>query len=414
MTNIDPAFLRGLTRPRLARSTASRRDVLRLMGAAGAGLALSACGVKGQGGKEKVTQTDVQKYWAGKAQTGKLDWANWPGYMEDDHSTIKAFEKATGIKVDYKEVIQEMGPWFGKIQAPLAAGQSIGFDLMVMTNGIQLEQARQLGYLAPLDQSRLKNFQANAGATFKNPSYDPGNAFTVPYESGITGIAYNTKYVKEEITSIAQLFDPKYKGRVGMMGDSQELGNFGMFLLGIDPEKSTQADWEKAAAKLREQRDKGIVRKYYNQDYVDAVSKGDVWMTMAWSGDVYSMTSPDVRFAIPKEGGTIWTDNMCIPKTASSPVDAITLMDWLYVPENNAPLTEFVNYITPVPGVKQVVAADAAKATGQEKKDLTRLSTSPLVFPTDADMQRLRHYRRLTQAEETQYQKIFEPIAKGS
>ncbi|WP_433139630.1 polyamine ABC transporter substrate-binding protein [Actinomadura nitritigenes] len=414
MTNIDPAFLRGLTRPRLARSAASRRDVLRLMGAAGAGLALSACGVKGQGGKEKVTQTDVQKYWAGKAKTGKLSWANWPGYMEDDHSTIKAFEKATGIKVDYKEVIQEMGPWFGKIQAPLAAGQSIGFDLMVMTNGIQLEQARQLGYLAPLDQSRLKNFQANAGPTFKNPSYDPGNAFTVPYESGVTGIAYNTKYVKEEITSIAQLFDPKYKGRVGMMGDSQELGNFGMFLLGIDPEKSTQADWEKAAAKLREQRDKGIVRKYYNQDYVDAVSKGDVWMTMAWSGDVYSMTSPDVRFAIPKEGGTIWTDNMCIPKTAGSPVDAITLMDWLYVPENNAPLTEFVNYITPVPGVKQVVAADAAKATGQEKKDLTRLSTSPLVFPSEADMQRLRRYRRLTQAEETRYQKIFEPIAKGS
>jgi spermidine/putrescine transport system substrate-binding protein len=414
VTNIDPAFLRGLTRPRLARSSASRRDVLRLMGAAGAGLALSACGVKGQGGKEKVTQTEVQKYWAGKTGTGKLSWANWPGYMEDDHSTIKAFEKATGIKVDYKEVIQEMGPWFGKIQAPLAAGQSIGFDLMVMTNGIQLEQARQLGYLAPLDQSRLKNFQANAGPTFKNPSYDPGNAFTVPYESGITGIAYNTKYVKEEITSIAQLFDPKYKGRVGMMGDSQELGNFGMFLLGIDPEKSTQADWEKAAAKLREQRDKGIVRKYYNQDYVDAVSKGDVWMTMAWSGDVYSMTSPDVRFAIPKEGGTIWTDNMCIPKTAGNPVDAITLMDWLYVPANNAPLTEFVNYITPVPGVKQIVAADAAKATGQEKKDLTRLSTSPLVFPSEADMQRLRRYRRLTQAEETRYQKIFEPIAKGS
>ncbi|MFD0691287.1 polyamine ABC transporter substrate-binding protein [Actinomadura fibrosa] len=414
MTHIDPALLRGLTRPRLARSDASRRDVLRLMGAAGAGLALSACGVKGQGGKANVDQSDVQKYWAGKAKTGKLNWANWPGYMQDDHATIKAFEKATGIKVTYKEVIQESGPWFGKIQAPLAAGQSIGFDLMVMTNGIQLEKCRQLGYLAPLDPSRLKNFAANAGAGFKNPSYDPGNAFTIPYESGITGIAYNTKYVKDEITSIAQLFDPKYKGKVGMMGDSQELGNFGMFLLGIDPEKSTPADWEKAAAKLREQRDKGIVRKYYTQDYVDAVSKGDVWMTMAWSGDVYSLTSPDVKFVVPREGGTIWTDNMCIPKTAENPVDALTLMDWLYVPANNAPLTEFVNYITPVPGTQQIIAAEAAKATGDEKKELTRLSTSPLVYPSPADMARLRHYRRLTQAEETQYQKIFEPIAKGS
>ncbi|WP_243726094.1 polyamine ABC transporter substrate-binding protein [Actinomadura rubrisoli] len=411
MSHIDPAFLRGLTRPR---SVPARRDFLRLMGVAGGGLALAACGVEGQGGKAKVSQTDVQKYWAGKARTGKLSWANWPGYMQDDHATIKAFEKATGTKVTYKEVIQETGPWFGKIQAPLAAGQSIGFDLMVMTNGIQLEKCRQLGYLAPLDLARLKNFAANAGPGFKNPSYDPGNAFTIPYESGITGIAYNTKYVKDEITSIAQLFDPGYKGKVGMMGDSQELGNFGMFLLGIDPEKSTPADWERAAAKLREQRDKGIVRKYYSQDYVDAVSKGDVWMTMAWSGDVYSLTSPDVKFVVPKEGGTLWTDNMCIPRTAQNPVDALTLMDWLYVPANNAPLTEFVNYITPVPGTKQIIAADAAKATGEDKKDLTRLSTSPLVFPSETDLARLRHYRRLSQAEETRYQKIFEPIAKGS
>lgn len=417
MSQFDPAFLRGLTRPRLARSDAggpARRDVLRLMGAAGAGLALSACGVKGQGGKEKVSQSDVEKYWAGKTGSGRLNWANWPGYMQDDRETIKAFEKETGVKVTYKEVIQEMAPWFGKIQAPLAAGQSIGFDLMVMTNGIQLEQCRQLGYLAPLDLSKLPNFQANAGPSFKNPSYDPGNAFTVPYESGVTGIAYNTKYVKEEITSIAQLFDPKYKGKVGMMGDSQELGNFGMFLLGIDPEKSTKADWEKAAAKLREQRDKGIVRKYYSQDYVDAVSKGDVWMTMAWSGDVYSLTSPDVKFVVPREGGTIWTDNLCVPKTAENPVDALTLMNWLYVPENNAPLTEFINYMPPIPATQKLIAQKAEQAGGADKKDLTRLSTSPLVFPSQADLARLRHYRRLTQAEETEYQKIFEPISKGS
>ncbi|TDC08458.1 spermidine/putrescine ABC transporter substrate-binding protein [Actinomadura bangladeshensis] len=398
----------------MARSSFARRDVLRMMGAAGAGLALSACGVQGQGGKEKVSQTDVQKYWAGKAKNGRLNWANWPGYMQDDRETIKAFEKETGIQVTYKEVIQEMGPWFGKIQAPLSAGQSIGFDLMIMTNGIQLEQARQLGYLAPLDLAKLPNFEKNAGQAFKDPSYDPGNAHTIPYESGVTGIAYNTKYVDEEITSIAQLFDAKYKGKVGMMGDSQELGNFGMFLLGIDPEKSTKADWEKAAAKLREQRDKGIVRKYYSQDYVDAVSKGDVWMTMAWSGDVYSLTSPDVKFVVPKEGGTIWTDNMCIPKTAENPVDALTLMDWLYVPENNAPLTEFINYMPPIPSTQEILKQKAAKASGDEKKDLARLSTSPLIFPSEADLARLRHYRRLTQAEEQEYQKIFEPIAKGS
>ncbi|ACY98933.1 MULTISPECIES: polyamine ABC transporter substrate-binding protein [Thermomonospora] len=408
----DPAFLRGLTRPRLRGPVTGRRDVLRLLGATGAGLALAACGVEGQGGKQNVTQSDVQKYWEGKTKNGVLNWANWPGYMEEDRATLKAFTKATGIKVNYQEVIQENAEWFGKIEAPLRAGQSIDFDLMVMTNGLQLEKLRQLGYLAPLDHSKLPNFAENAGESFKNPSYDPGNTFTVPFMAGITGIAYNTKYVKEEITSIASLWDPKYKGKIGMMADSQELGNFGMFAIGVDPEKSTPDDWRKAAAKLREQKD--LVRKYYNQDYADAIAKGDVWITMAWSGDVYSLGLEDVKFVVPEEGGTLWTDNMCIPKTAANPVDAIMLMDWLYDPRANAGLTEYINYITPVPAVQEIVKQDAAKAKGEKKADLERLASSPLVFPTERDLAKLRRYRVLTTAEESEYQKIFTPIAQGA
>ncbi|WP_019634857.1 polyamine ABC transporter substrate-binding protein [Actinomadura atramentaria] len=371
-------------------------------------MAASACGVKGRG---KAPDAD---FWRGKRAAGKLSWANWPGYMQDDQATIKAFERDSGVRVTYREVIEETGPWFGKIQAPLAAHQSIGFDLMVLTNGIQLEKCRRLGYLAPLDHARLPNFEKYAGPGFKNPSFDPGNAFTVPYESGVTGIAYNTRYVKEEITSIAQLFDPKYKGRVGMMSDSQELGSFGVFAVGADPEKSTPDDWRRAAAKLRRQRDDGIVRKYYEQDYVDAVSKGEVWLTMAWSGDVYTMAGPDVAFVVPEEGGTSWTDNLCIPSTAEHPVDALTLMDWLYVPEHNAPLTEFVNYITPVPDTRRIIRADAQKASGKKAKELTRLADSPLVFPNADELARLRRYRRLTQDEEPVYQRAFEPIPRGA
>jgi len=403
MNEINPLMMRGLTQ---------RRDFLKLLGIGGIGLAAAACGVEGQGGKEKVAQSDVEKYWAGKAKAGQLDWASWVGYIEDDRATLKAFTKDTGIKVNYKEVINENAEWFGKIDAPLRANQSIGFDLMIMSNGIQLEQCRQLGYLAPLDHSKLPNFAANAGPGFKNPSYDPNNAFTIPYVSGITGIAYNTKYVKEPITKWADLFNPKYKGKIGMMADTQELGNVGMFLVGVDPEKSTPADWEKAAAKLKEQLP--LVRKYYTQDYIEAVTKGDVWITMAWSGDAYSLAGPEVKFVVPEEGGTIWTDNLCIPKTAAHPVDALEMINWLYDPVNNAPLTEFINYITPVPATKPLIEADAAKAKGEDKETLEALATSPLVFPTDADMAKLRTYRTLTQAEKEQYQKIFTPIPQGS
>ncbi|WP_308287246.1 polyamine ABC transporter substrate-binding protein [Actinomadura parmotrematis] len=405
MDRYDPALRRGLT---------SRRNVLRLMGASAAALAASACSIPGQGGRGDLTQAQIDAFWKGRTGKGSLNWANWPGYMQDDHASIKAFTKDTGVEVNYKEVIQEASDWFGKVQAPLAAGQSIGFDLMVVTNGIQTSKMIELGYLAPLDHSRLPNFDKYAAAKYKDPAFDPGNTYTIPYESGITGIAYNTKYVKEEIDSIAQLFDPKYKGKVGMMGDSQELGNFGLFAIGVDPEKSTPKDWASAARKLREQRDSRIVRKYYDQGYIDAVAKGDVWLTMAWSGDVYSLANDDVKFVVPKEGGTLWTDLMMIPKPAGNPVDALTLMNWLYEPAHNAPLTEFINYITPVPATRQYVLADAAKATGDDKADLERLASSPLVFPSEADMARLRNFRVLSQQEEPQYQKVFTPIVQGS
>ncbi|GAA2726410.1 spermidine/putrescine ABC transporter substrate-binding protein [Actinocorallia aurantiaca] len=403
MNERNPLLQRGLTH---------RRDFLRLMGVGGLGLAAAACGVSGQGGQQNVTKSQVEEFWAGKTRNGRLDWANWVGYIEDDRATLKNFTKATGIEVEYKEVINENGEWFGKINEPLRAGQSIDFDLMVMTNGIQLEQCRQLGYLAPLDHAKLPNFAANAGASFKNPTYDPDNTFTVPFMSGITGIAYNTKYVKEPITKWADLLNPKYKGKIGMMADSQELGNVGMFLTGVDPEKSTPADWEKAAAKLREQRP--LLRKYYNQDYIEAVTKGDVWMTMAWSGDAYSLAGPEVKFVIPEEGGTIWTDNLCIPKTAENPVDALEMINYLYDPQVNAPLTEFITYITPVPGTKDVLRKKADAASGEDKEELESFLTSPLVYPSEQDLARLRRFRTLSQEEKEQYQQIFTPIPQGS
>ncbi|MEO5878415.1 MAG: spermidine/putrescine ABC transporter substrate-binding protein [Streptosporangiaceae bacterium] len=388
-----------------------RRDFLRLLGAAGL-LATGACSIPGQGGRGRVTQAAIDAYWKDRVQNGSLSWANWPGYMQDDHFTIKQFEKQTGIRVSYKEAIQEAGDWFGKVQAPLAAKQSIGFDLMVVTNGIQLTKMIELGYLAPLDHKQLPNFEKYAGKNFQNPSYDPGNAFTIPYESGVTGIAVNTKFVKEPITSLKSLWDPRYSGKIGMMADTQELANFGLFAIGVDPEKSTPEDWKRAADKLREQRP--LVRKYYDQNYVDAIAKGDVYLTQAWSGDVFSIPNPDVKFVVPVEGGTIWTDNMCLPSTASNPVDALKLMDWLYDPVNNAPLTEYINYVTPVPGAKEIILADAAKATGEEKEELQNVADSPLVFPTAADLAKLRNYRSLTQAEETVFQKTFQPIPQGS
>ncbi|MEU1387124.1 MULTISPECIES: spermidine/putrescine ABC transporter substrate-binding protein [unclassified Nonomuraea] len=397
-----------MTQPR------TRRDFFRVTGLSAAGLALAACGVQGQ--KAAPPKADaVQDYWSKQSKHGKLVFANWPEYMPEDQAPLKKFTETTGISVEYKEVIQENAEFFGKADPVLRAGQSLGYDIIVMTNGVQLQHMVELGYIVPLDHSRMPNFLANAGDKYKERAYDPGNQYTMPYSSGVTGIAYNTKYVKDDITSIEALFDPKYKGRVGMMADAQEIGNFGMFALGVDPEKSTEADWKKAGEKLKQQRDAGIVRKYYDQSYIDAVSKGDVWLTMAWSGDIFQrqLAGEPVKFVVPAEGGTIWTDNMLIPKGAANPVDALTLMDYLYQPAVAAELDEFIQFVTPVPAVQDLMREKAKTAKGEDKKALEDMVDSALMFPSEADYAKLRTYTKLTTQQEQVFNSIFQSITQA-
>jgi spermidine/putrescine transport system substrate-binding protein len=412
--SVDPALFRGLTQRRF-----DRRDALRMGGVSALAMALAACGVKGTGTtKASAAAPDaVAKFWAGKTGTKKLNFANWPLYMDPKHPELKKFTAQTGITVNYQEVIQEMGPWFAKVQPQLAAHQSIGYDLMVITNGIQFKQFVDSGFLAPLDHSKLPNFAANAAASYSNEAFDRGNVYSVPWTSGITGIAYDPAKIKRPITKLADLWDPAFKGKVGMFSDTQELGNFGMMVLGIDPAKSTADDWKKAAAKLKEQKSTGVLRNYYDQSYIDALGKGEVWITQAWSGDVFQKNVSDgtnFKFVIPAEGGTIWTDNFAIPVTAANPVDALTLIDFFYQTDIAASLAEYINYVCPVPSAQDQIKADAAKATGDTKTSLTALADSPLVFPVEADYAKLHYYRDFpTVAEQQEYQKTFEPIVLG-
>jgi spermidine/putrescine transport system substrate-binding protein len=408
---LDPALLRGLTQRRL-----NRRDALRISGLSAAAMALAACGVKGQGqaAPSSVDPGAVAKYWAGKVKNGKVDMASWPLYMDPEKPELKAFTQETGIQVNYQEVIEEMGPWFAKVQPQLSAGQPIGYDIMVITNGVQFKQFVQSNFLAPLDPTKLPNFTANAAPSYKTEAFDPGNVYSIPWQSGITGIAYDPARITRPITKLADMWDPAFKGKVGMFNDPAELGNFGMMVLGIDPEKSTPEDWQRAADKLKEQKDAGIVRKYYDQSYIDALGSGEVWMTQAWSGDVFQKNVSDgknFKFVIPEEGGTIWTDNMTIPVTAQNPVDAIMLMDYFYKTDVAATLAEYINYITPVPAAQAIIKQHASEASGEDKDYLTAVADSPMVFPTAADYAKLSYYRDFANAADQQkYQSTFEPI----
>ena len=414
--NLDPALWRGLTQRRLG-----RRALLRGAGLLGAAAALGACGVQGTSKKQAATPDSLASFWSRQTKAGLLNFANWPLYIDvekvngkDTHPTLDQFTKQTGIKVNYKEVIEDNDSFLGKILPSLRAGQDTGWDLMVITNGPPLARLMRGNYLIPLDHAKLPNFAANAGSAFKNPSYDPGNRYTLAWQAGLTGIAYNPKLTKRPITSFNDLFDPAFKGRVGMFGDSLDLPNFAMVGLGINPEKSTPDDWRRTAAKLKEQRDQGLVRKYLdNSGEAEALSKGEVWLSMAYSGDIYQLQqsgSPDLRFVVPREGAVLWNDNMCIPAHAKHPLDALTYMDYVYRPEVAGKLAESINYITPVPAAKQQIEKDAAAASGDDKASLQALASSELIFPTQADFAKVHRYRELTPDEERTWDGIFQPI----
>jgi spermidine/putrescine transport system substrate-binding protein len=398
-----------------------RRDLLRYAGM-GAGLAtLAACGVSGEGKKQATGSSldkQIKDFWTGKKQTGSVNWAQWPLYIDvgknkGDHPSIDQFTAATGIKVNYSEPIQDDDTFFAKVQPTLSAGQYSGYDIAVITNGIDFDKFTELGLFVPLDHAYLKNFEKYADPTYKKSAYDPGNVYSVPWQSGITGIAYNTKKVPKPLTSFFDLWDPALKGKVGMFADNEDLPTPVLVAMFGDPQKTGPTQWRQAAAKLTQQRKAGIVRKYYQQDYINALSTGDVWACQAWSGDIFQALesgATDLKFVIPSEGAVLWTDNMVLLKNIKNPVSSMMLIDWYYQPKIAAEVAEYVNYITPVPAAKQVVQADANKASGSNKATLESIAQSPLVFPTAADYSKLYRYRTLNNTELNTWNEIFEPI----
>jgi spermidine/putrescine transport system substrate-binding protein len=420
MTGADPVRLRGMTQQR---GSLSRRGLFKLGGAAAASLALSGCAIPGLAKiiTPAEAETQAQSFWPKQKPTGKLNFANWASYIDSNHESLKQFTKATGIAVNYQEVIEDDNSFFAKVDPIIRSGQYPGYDIIVITDGFEFIDLVELQEVIPLDHGMLPNFEKYAISKFKRETFDPGNLYSVPWASGMTGIAWNTKYVTEPITSIETLWNPKYAGKIGMMADPQELANFGLFKLGIDPDTSTLADWNKAAAVLRQQRNSGLVRAYYDQSYLNALSKGDIWITMAWSGDIFqqnqSTGNNNLQFVVPAEGGTIWTDNMMIPKYAQNPISAMKVMDWFYRPDIATMVTENIQYISACSPVPSLIAQDAQLkkgANGQNQATLQALVNSPLVFPPASELDRVRNYVTPADPKTAQtFKNIFNAITEG-
>ncbi len=414
---LDITLLHGLMQPRM-----SRRRFLGYagMGAAGLGLSglLAACGgteaeapspSAGGSSGTGATGTVGGFDWTSQQITGEFTFANWPLYIDRAkvdgdrvHPSLELFQQETDIEIHYVEAIQAYDEFFAKMRVLLEADQPTGYDLIVMGFPKWLPLMMANDYLIPLDHTKLPNFASNAAASYKDPSYDPGNRYSIPYMSGITGIAYDPELTGREITSVMDLFDPAFEGRVGMFGDTEDMPNLTLLGMGVEPSGSTEDDWNAAADLLTSQRDDGIVRQYFGQNYVNALTSGNVALTMAWSADVLQLQMsgfPNLRFVVPDEGAMLWTDSLCIPVNAEHPLDALTFMDFIYRSDVAAMIVGWIQNVTPVP-----TSQDVLRQQGNP------VAESPLVFPTPEMYSRLHGYRVLSPEEQQVWDRTFQPI----
>ncbi|MET0802179.1 MAG: spermidine/putrescine ABC transporter substrate-binding protein [Actinomycetota bacterium] len=422
----DPAFgaalIRGMTQRRL-----SRRDLIKYGGATVGTLSLAsilaACGGEPAGAPEPGDGPTVDF----NAEPGtEINFANWPLYIDSAkdpdtgdriHPSLQSFTDETGITVNYNDEIQANASFFGQLLPQLQAGQDTGRDIIVITNGREFTALTLNGWITELDPSLRPNFDANAAKWAKDPDYDPGNKFSMAWQSGLTGVGWNTEKVTQPITKLDDLMNPDIVGTnsVGMItGDMPDVV---MVNLGITPTESGPAEWQEAADWIQMLKDSGTLRKFYDQGYVDDFTAGNLAATMAWSGDVlyYKIWEDQpYEFVVPEGGALLWIDNMMIPANSANPQGAYQLMDFVYKPEIAQLITEWVLYMSPVPAVQDLIAQHASEEKGAYAADLEETASSSLLWPDDALLAKTPFGRNLTTDEEREeWDNIFIPITES-
>jgi spermidine/putrescine transport system substrate-binding protein len=352
----------------------TRRELIR-RGAAGTALLtfpslLAACGGGGNGG-------------GGGELKDVLNFSNWPYYMDTKgktHPTLDQFEAETGIKVNYFEDVNSNDEYFAKVQGRLNQGQGIDRDIIVATDnsrfpGLYVDQ----GWVQELDKDLVPNI-TNLIEAQASPPFDSERKYSLPWLSGMDGIAWNED-VTGPVTSVTQLLeDPKLKGKVTVwteMGDT-----LGLVMLDNDDDPTAVTDevFDRAIQRIQAAVDSGQIRRFTGNDYVQPLTRGDIAACFAWSGDVASSVAdnPKLKWAIPEKGGIIWTDNMLIPLGGSVPT-ASTYMNFVYDPKISAQIAVGTSYISAVKGVRE----EALKIDPDS-------ANNPLIFPDDETLAQVR------------------------
>jgi spermidine/putrescine transport system substrate-binding protein len=329
--------------------------------------------------------------------------SNWPLYIDIDEDTrqrptIQGFMEEYGIAVRYVEDVNDNNEYFARIQPSLSQGQGVDRDLVVLTDWMAARLIRN-EWVQPLDEEALEN-KGNLVEALRSPSFDPERRYSMPWQSGMTGIGYNPELTGGEVTSIEQLLtDENLRGRVALLSEMPDTVGLVMLSNGDDPTNVEAGAFENAIETIRDAVDRGQIRQFTGNEYSGLLARGDLAACVAWSGDItqLQLDNPNLRFAVPDDGAMIWTDNMLIPLGGHA-YTASVFMDYVYRPEVAAQIAEYVNFISPVEGAQE------------EMRELDEeLAEDPLLFPDEETLART-HIFDTEAADNQEYREQFQAL----
>ena len=335
---------------------------------------------------------------------GSLFFENWPAYIDltEDGATgtVDRFMEATGIDMRYTEAYNDNTEYFAKIQPILGRGETIDPDIIAPT-GWMAGRLLTLGWIDKLPIDQVPN-AANLRPDLQGAAWDPTGEYSLPWQTGFAGIAYNIDVTGRELTSVDDLFDPEFAGKIGALTEMRD--TIGLLLMAEGVNISTLTSFEEAAPafeRLEKAKADGQIRRFHGNDYFDDLSNGNFAATIGWSGDVAGLArdNPAVRFVFPESGATAWADTMVIPKGAKNVDAAAQWMNFVYDPVQAAQITASVQYVSPVDGVQAEL----------EKIDPS-LAEDPLLFPDDATLAQTQTFAQLSEDVEAEYDAAFSSI----
>lgn len=362
---------------------------------------LAGCGTKG------AQQTDagcVSEDLSGTER--KLVFSNWPQYLDVDEKdeskrpSLDEFVRKTGIAVTYTEDINDNNEFFGKVQHQLAACQSTDRDIIVLSDWMAARMSR-LGWIQKLDPAKIPNVRANLLSSLLDRSFDTENRLSIPWQSGLAGLAYNGSVTKELRTVDELLTRPDLKGRVTALSEMRDTMGLLLGAAGHDPANFTSAQFDDALTTLKKAVDSGQIRRFTGNDYAPELAKGDIAACIGWSGDVVQLSGADekIRFVAPDSGVMLYSDNMMVPNKATHKANAEQLINYFYEPAVAARLAAYVNYICPVKG-----------AQAEMEKIDPELAANPLIFPDEALLSKSTLFMALDEKQEKEYEGKFQQV----